>query len=53
MAIRIIKPCAILVIEHGFILFGRGNTMTRQAGEYYLASDDLVFARSIRRIKAF
>ena len=27
--------------------------MTRQAGEYYLASDDLVFARSIRRIKAF
>jgi len=27
--------------------------MTRQAGEYYLASDDLVFTRSIRRIKAF
>ncbi|MEQ1321086.1 MULTISPECIES: hypothetical protein [Acinetobacter] len=27
--------------------------MTRQAGEYYLASDDLVFTRSTRRIKAF
>ena len=27
--------------------------MTRQAGEYYLTSDDLVFTRSIRRIKVF
>lgn len=27
--------------------------MTHQAGEYYLASDDLVFTRSIRRIKVF
>jgi hypothetical protein len=30
-----------------------GDAITRQAGEYYLASDDWIFVRSIRRIKAF
>ena len=36
-----------------FYVVWEGESMTRQAGEYYLASDDLIFARSIRRRKAF
>jgi len=35
----------------GAVLYclGGGDAMTHQAGEYYLASDDLIFVRSIRR----
>lgn len=36
-----------------FYTVWEGDAMTHQAGEYYLASDDLVFTRSIRRIKVF